>query len=91
MGSLIYIPRGNLHTHKNVGEGPGRMLVSQTPGGSHERFFEEIGEPATVESRQAFPESSPDIVSIAAKYGIEIPSSLGKLAVRDAQEDEGCR
>ena len=32
VGSLIYIPKGNLHTHKNVGEGPGRMLVSQTPG-----------------------------------------------------------
>ena len=25
-GSLIYIPRGNLHAHKNVGEEPGRML-----------------------------------------------------------------
>jgi quercetin dioxygenase-like cupin family protein len=32
VGSLIYVPRGILHTHKNVGEGPGRMLVSQTPG-----------------------------------------------------------
>ena len=44
VGSLIYVPRGNLHTHKNVGEGPGRMLVSQTPGGAHERFFEELPE-----------------------------------------------
>jgi mannose-6-phosphate isomerase-like protein (cupin superfamily) len=32
VGSLIYVSRGNLHTHKNVGEGVGRMLVSQTPG-----------------------------------------------------------
>src|SRR3712207_5997964 len=24
-GSLIYVPRGNLHAHKNVGEGAGRM------------------------------------------------------------------
>jgi mannose-6-phosphate isomerase-like protein (cupin superfamily) len=46
VGSLIYIPKGNLHTYKNVGEGPGRMLVSQTPGGPHERFIEEVGEPA---------------------------------------------
>jgi len=33
MGSLIYVPKGTLHAHKNVGEGVGRMLVSQTPGG----------------------------------------------------------
>jgi mannose-6-phosphate isomerase-like protein (cupin superfamily) len=39
-GSLVYVPRGNLHAHKNVGEGVGRMLVSQTPGGLHERLFE---------------------------------------------------
>jgi mannose-6-phosphate isomerase-like protein (cupin superfamily) len=31
-GTLIYVPRGNLHAHKNVGEGVGRMLVTQTPG-----------------------------------------------------------
>jgi quercetin dioxygenase-like cupin family protein len=39
-GSLIYVPRGTLHAHKNAGEGTGRLLLSQTPGGSHERFFE---------------------------------------------------
>ena len=32
VGSLVYAPRGNLHAHKNVGDGPGRMLLSQTPG-----------------------------------------------------------
>jgi mannose-6-phosphate isomerase-like protein (cupin superfamily) len=50
-GSLLYVPRGNLHAHRNVGEGVGRMLVNQTPGGLHERFFEEVGEPATDGSR----------------------------------------
>ena len=45
VGSLIYVPRGNLHAHKNVGDKPSRMLVSQTPGGLHERFFEKIGGP----------------------------------------------
>jgi mannose-6-phosphate isomerase-like protein (cupin superfamily) len=72
VGSLIYVPRGNLHTHKNVGEEPGRMLVSQTPGGAHERFFEELAE------NPAAPFVSKDsldieiIASIATKYGIEI-------------------
>jgi mannose-6-phosphate isomerase-like protein (cupin superfamily) len=76
-GSLIYVPKGNLHSHINVGEDIGRMLVSQTPGGLHERFFEEIGE----ETKDAFThlgsEDPPDmegIAKIATEYGIEIPS-----------------
>ena len=31
-GSLLYVSKGTLHGHKNVGEGVGRMLVTQTPG-----------------------------------------------------------
>jgi mannose-6-phosphate isomerase-like protein (cupin superfamily) len=50
-GSLRYVPRGNLHAHKNVGDRPGRMLGSQTPGGLHEHFLEEVGELATDGSR----------------------------------------
>ena len=72
VGSLIYVPRGTLHTHKNVGEGVGRMLVSQTPGGAHERFFEELAENPTA---PFVSKDSPDIetvASIATKYGIEI-------------------
>jgi mannose-6-phosphate isomerase-like protein (cupin superfamily) len=75
-GALVYVPRGNLHAHRNVGEGVGRMLVSQTPGGSHERFFEEIGEevrdvstlPVFIGSRE-----TERIARIAAEYGIEMP------------------
>jgi quercetin dioxygenase-like cupin family protein len=29
--SLIYVPKGTLHAHKNVSEGVSRMLVSQKP------------------------------------------------------------
>jgi mannose-6-phosphate isomerase-like protein (cupin superfamily) len=74
-GSLIYIPKGNLHAHKNVGEEPGRMLVSQTPGGLHERFFERIGEVGKDGSTQPVSENPPDmarIAKIAAEYGIEM-------------------
>ena len=74
-GSLVYVPKGALHTHKNIDDKPGRMLVSQTPGGLHERFFEELGELATDESR-LISEGSVDIEKIAviaAEYGIEIP------------------
>jgi mannose-6-phosphate isomerase-like protein (cupin superfamily) len=75
-GSLVYVPRGNLHTYKNVGSEPGRMLVSQTPGGLHERFFEELGEEAKGLPALPTPEGPANIQSIvmtAAKYGIEMP------------------
>ena len=89
-GSLLYVPRGNLHTHKNVGEGTSRMLVSQTPGGLHERFFEELGEPAAHTSA-AVPGEPPNvqrIVRIAAEYGIEI-SPLPAGWSGDGKETQG--
>ena len=80
-GSLIYVPKGNLHSYKNVGDKLGRMLVSQTPGGLHERFFEELGEPATDKTKPPASKDQPDIeklASIAAKYGIELPPPSGR-------------
>jgi quercetin dioxygenase-like cupin family protein len=82
VGSLIYVPKGNLHAHKNVGVKPGRMLVSQTPGGAHERFFDEVGEPVVDgEAGLLSFEDQPDVASIAAiaaKYGIEIPVPMAQ-------------
>lgn len=75
-GSLVYVPKGSLHTYKNVGTTPGKMLVSQTPGGLHERFFEEIGQEAQDKFKPMAHEGRLDaerIVTIAATYGIEIP------------------
>jgi mannose-6-phosphate isomerase-like protein (cupin superfamily) len=80
-GSLIYVPRGNLHAHKNVGTTTGRLLVSQTPGGLHEHFIEEVGESATDRSRPPVSErwqSMGRIVAIATEYGIEIPPPPGR-------------
>jgi hypothetical protein len=74
-GSLLYVPKGALHTHRNVGEGAGRMLVTQPPGGLYERFFEEVGEAAGDAVTASLEEGSPEaatIVEAAARYGIEI-------------------
>jgi quercetin dioxygenase-like cupin family protein len=74
-GSLIYVPRGKLHAHKNPGDKPGRMLIIQTPGGLYEHFVGEIGEPATYESKPPVPNRPADtgrIMEVAAGYGIEI-------------------
>jgi mannose-6-phosphate isomerase-like protein (cupin superfamily) len=80
-GSLIYVPRGNLHAHKTMGDEPGMLLVSQTPGGLHERFFEEIGESATGESWPPVSEGPQEdmgkIAAIAAEYGIEMLAPPG--------------
>jgi mannose-6-phosphate isomerase-like protein (cupin superfamily) len=75
-GSLVYVPRGKLHTHKNWGEKPGRMLIIQTPGGLYKDFFGKIGESAADDSWPPGSGSWADIgkiVAIAAEYGIEIP------------------
>ena len=74
-GSLLYFPKGTLQAHKNVGEGVGRMLLTQTPGGLYERFFEEVGEEAPSNIMLSLEEGSPEaarITAIAARYGIEI-------------------
>ncbi len=60
-----------------MGTAPGKMLVSQTLGGLHERFFEEIGQEAQDKFKPMAHEGLLDterIVAIAAMYGIEIPS-----------------
>jgi quercetin dioxygenase-like cupin family protein len=78
-GSLLYIPKGTLHAHKNVGEGEGRMLVAQTPGRLYEYFFDEVGKPVDDEEGPLVFEDQPEvcrIVKVAAKYGIEIPMPI---------------
>jgi mannose-6-phosphate isomerase-like protein (cupin superfamily) len=80
-GSLVYVPKGNLHSYKNVGTTPGKMLVNQTPGGLHERFFEEVGEPTMDGSEPLVSEGPQDmrrIIAIAVDYGIEIPPPPGR-------------
>jgi mannose-6-phosphate isomerase-like protein (cupin superfamily) len=59
-GALVYVPRGTVHGFTNVGEGEARVLNLVTPGGTHERFLEEIEDAA-----------APD-PEVAARYGIEI-------------------
>ena len=80
-GSLLYVSKGTLHAHKNVGEGVGRMLVTQTPGGLYERFFEEVGKPVDKEAGPLVLEDQPDggkTVEVAAKYGIEITQPIAQ-------------
>ncbi|BBL80550.1 hypothetical protein Rxycam_02005 [Rubrobacter xylanophilus DSM 9941] len=74
-GSFVHIPGGTVHTFRCVGTAPGRLLVTASPAGPHERFFAEIGEPATDRTSPPAHEGPPDVeglVTAAARHGIEI-------------------
>jgi len=63
-GGMVFLPRGVPHTFRNVGDTPGRLLNTVTPGG-FEGFFREI---------DALPKNQPldraVVAEIAAKYGL---------------------
>ncbi len=74
-GDYVFVPRGTIHAFTNTGETVGRVLVLVTPGGIHERFFTELGEPVPPSTLPTAPPGEPDvchIVAVAQKYGIEI-------------------
>jgi hypothetical protein len=80
-GSLIYVPKGTLHTHKNVGDGVGRMLLTQTPGGLYELFFQKAGRLADGDdggplALEDLSHAERWLVEVAAEHGTEIPPSL---------------
>lgn len=71
-GDFIHAPKNVIHTYRNVGLSPGRMLVVASPPG-FERFVAEVGVPVTEGASP--PQTPPDVaefVRVAASYGIEI-------------------
>ncbi len=65
-GSFVHIPKGTVHTLRNVGEVPARALVILTPPGPLERFFEEVGDVVTDEDSRPSPAGPPDIDMLMA-------------------------
>ena len=74
-GSFVHVPKGALHTLKNVGRGVGRLLTLVVPAGLDE-FFEELGVPGTdVSDPPPFgPAEVENLLATAPKYGLEVPS-----------------
>jgi mannose-6-phosphate isomerase-like protein (cupin superfamily) len=73
-GAFVHVPRGTIHTYKNVAATPGRMVVMTTPAGL-EGFFAEVGQPATDRSSPPVLVGPPDLgkmAAIARKYELEI-------------------
>ena len=72
--TFVHIPKGTLHTYKNVGNTPGRTIVLLTPGG-FERLWQELGVPATqlTTPPPADPGVIEKLIALAPKYHLQIP------------------
>lgn len=75
----MHVPKGTLHTLKNVGEEIGRLLTLVVPAGS-DRFFEEADVPGTDVSFVPPPPGPKEIeklLATAERYAIEFPPPPG--------------
>src|ERR687894_42410 len=73
-GSFIHVPKGALHTFKNVGSTPpARFLTLLIPAGL-EKYFEEVGKPGTDFSSPPLVEQEDidRLLAAALKYGVGI-------------------
>ena len=72
-GSFVHLPKDIQHAYQNVGTGAARFLTLMVPGGL-EKFFEEVGKPATdLSCPPPFEEEDIDeLLAVAPKYGVEI-------------------
>jgi quercetin dioxygenase-like cupin family protein len=64
-GGIALLPRHQIHTFKNIGAGPGRLLTVILPAG-FERFF------AVIAERHLGDEDMNEIGAVAAEFGLEI-------------------
>jgi mannose-6-phosphate isomerase-like protein (cupin superfamily) len=76
-GSLVYLPKDRLHSHRNPTDVPAKALVLYTPAGNIEKFVEETGKPARDPSSLPPPPEEAEIERMVAiaqeKYGFEAP------------------
>ena len=65
LGTAVLMPRNVVHTFRNVGDTPLRMLIQTTPSG-----FEDFFEACAAEFAGSSPPEMERIVAISAGYGI---------------------
>jgi quercetin dioxygenase-like cupin family protein len=64
-GAVVFTPKGTVHTYKNIGTTPSRMLFSAAPSG-FELFFAECEK----EFQKPGGPDMPAIIGISARHGI---------------------
>ena len=72
-GSFLRVPKGRLHTFKNVGQGPGRVLLVVSPAGLDD-FWVAIGTPAADLLNPPAPEpgAMARAFALAPRYHLEL-------------------
>ena len=92
-GTFLHLPKGTVHTFRNIGEGDGKLLVPISPAGGFEDVVEELGEP-TQEKTPPTPASGPPdaataerLAAVASKHGIEIVSPPLSIKARRTSEN----
>lgn len=73
-GDYVIMPRGLYHNFENIGDQKGVMLVTFSPSGIENMFYE-MGRPVTDPNTPPppyTPEEIKNIVAIAARYGVTI-------------------
>jgi hypothetical protein len=73
-GGFVFVPRGTLHSFRNIGRDAARLFDVHSPGG-FEAFFEDAGTPAR-DPHTSPPRGSPDIDwlrTLFQKHGMEMP------------------
>ena len=79
-GEFVLVPHGTTHSFENAGAEPARMLILQSPGGYHERYFAGAWEQITSREQLAAPEPPPDfgrVMAAAQQNGLEILRPTG--------------
>jgi quercetin dioxygenase-like cupin family protein len=61
-GDSVFAPRGHVHTYRNSGSEPAKLLVHITPGG-FEKFLEQL-------SAFSVPQALPQIIALGEEFGV---------------------
>lgn len=67
-GDFVFFRKGTVHTYKNKGQQPARMLVVVTPGG-YENFFEAMSK---VKAEPGGPPDMATVADVAKHFNLEI-------------------
>ncbi len=73
-GTAVYLPPGLAHSFMNESVEPARMIITVTPAGLEEMFFE-VGTPLAEGTTTALPPTHEEIerlLAAAPRYGVEI-------------------
>ncbi len=70
-GHFIHVPKGTMHTFKNIGKTKGKFLTMISPAGL-EKFFFEIGSEATGNLPPNDPSVIEKVIGLAIAYQTEI-------------------